>query len=133
MHITVAKSTKINHIGCSFSTVDAMVKSIFRIEELERMFGVGRITNLKWTLDAFFVEPFITRGTKIIVCTDGLDRAGIALIAFFCFRINFFVVAPKQREYMMIVAGLIKERGRTVLGKDMISYLIFHLIIKRIQ
>jgi|APAra0007618257_1042622.scaffolds.fasta_scaffold03585_5 hypothetical protein len=122
MHITIAKSTKINQIGCSFSTVDAEVRSIFRIEELERMFGVGRITNLKWTLDAFFMEPFITLVTEIIVCTDGLERARIALIAVYCFWIDFFVVAPKQREYMMTVTSVIKERGSIVLEKNLFRY-----------
>ncbi|CAA0355164.1 unnamed protein product [Arabidopsis thaliana] len=98
------------------------------------MFGMRRITNLKWRLDAFFVEPFITLDTEIIVRTDGLERARIALISFFCFWIDFFVVAPKQREYMMTIASVIKERGSIVLGKNLIRYSLTNpLIIENIQ
>lgn len=108
MHVNVAQRTMINHNICFFSTEDAiLVRSAFRKIKFERMFEVGRITDLNWRFHTFFVVPCITLNTEIIVCAGCLERASRAL----AFWTGFFVVAPKEREYMMTIA-VIEERGR---------------------
>jgi len=76
-----------------------MLKWFCRKVNLERMLRVGRISDLKWRLNTFFVVPFITRDTVIIACTDLIAFAKTAIHVW----ISFFIVAPKQREYDMII------------------------------
>jgi hypothetical protein len=80
------------------------------------MFGVGRITDLKWRLDTFFMVRYITLDTVIIVCACLLHSANIAIHLW----ISFFVVAPKKREYDMIIRYIVTmalERGSLELEK----------------
>ena len=117
MHINVAESTIIKAKICFYFAQDAMVICFCRKVKLERVFEVGRIIDLKWRLDTFFVVPFITFHTKVIVCTNRLSSASTAIVLW----ISFFIVAPEKREYDMIYVirqiGTM-ERGSLELEKE---------------
>lgn len=120
MHVNIAARTIINSKICFVCAQDALVRTFRRKVKLERMFDVGRIIDLKWRLDTFFVIPMITVDTEIIVCADLLDTAHRAIVAW----ISFFIVAPKQREYIMIKENFVtKERRKLEIQKGF-RYLI---------
>jgi hypothetical protein len=95
MHTQIAGCTLIKHAKGNFSTTTAS-KPRLKTAKSKRMKGVGRVFDLRWRLNTFFVELSLALETCKIAFAE---RCHFTCTALESNSRTFFIVAPKKRDY----------------------------------